>query len=130
MISRADLRRIARMRLADAEVLFRGRRYDGAVYLCGYAVELTLKARICRTLRWTGFPATSNEFKDFKSFQIHNLEVLLRLSGREVVRINHMADWSVVSNWVPESRYQLPGVVTPQGARSMIDSTRRLMRVI
>jgi HEPN domain-containing protein len=58
MIARDELRRIAWGRLRDAELLLNGGRYDGAAYLCGYAVELTLKARICRTLKWAGFPST------------------------------------------------------------------------
>ena len=35
--ARSDLSKIARARLRDAEVLYRSRRYDGAIYLCGYA---------------------------------------------------------------------------------------------
>src|SRR5271170_6256898 len=97
MLSRSDLRRIAQARLRDAEVLFRGRRYDGAIYLCGYAVELTLKARICRTLRWAGFPETAGEFRDLQSFKTHNLEILLRLAGRETIRVRHYSDWAVVT---------------------------------
>lgn len=49
MIPKADLKATARARLRDAQVLLRGKRLDGAVYLCGYAVEIALKARICRT---------------------------------------------------------------------------------
>jgi hypothetical protein len=33
-------------------------RFDGAFYLSGYAVELALKARICRTLKWRATPST------------------------------------------------------------------------
>lgn len=56
MISTKDLKAIARARLRDAHLLLRAKRFDGAFYLCGYAVELALKARICRTLKWAGFP--------------------------------------------------------------------------
>ena len=45
-----DLRAIAKARLEDATALFNNQRFDGAKYLCGYAAELTLKARICATL--------------------------------------------------------------------------------
>jgi HEPN domain-containing protein len=130
MFTRADLRRMARRHLRDAEVLFQGRRYDGAVYLCGYAAEITLKARVCRTLRWAGFPETGGEFRDYNSFKTHNLEVLLRLAGREAIRIPNLADWSVVVTWDSESRYMRPGTATRAEAQSMIESTRRLMRVI
>src|SRR5689334_3330126 len=109
MLTRVELRRIARTRLRDAEVLFDGRRYDGAVYLCGYAIELALKARICTTLRWAGFPERGNEFRDLQSFKTHDFEALLRLAGRENIRVAHLADWSVVVQWNPESRYERPG---------------------
>jgi HEPN domain-containing protein len=122
---------MARRHLRDAEVLFGGRRYDGAVYLCGYAVELTLKARICRTLRWDGFPETRSEFQDVNSFKTHDLEALLHLSGREaVVRTRHASDLSVVITWDPESRYSRTGTATRADALYMIESTRRLMRAI
>jgi hypothetical protein len=83
VISRTDLRRIARARLRDSEALFDAGRYDGAIYLCGYAIELALKARICRVLNWPGFPATRAEFTPYQSFRTHSLDVLLTLSGWE-----------------------------------------------
>jgi HEPN domain-containing protein len=45
MIPTPDLKAISRARLRDAKVLLKGKRLDGAAYLCGYAVELALKAR-------------------------------------------------------------------------------------
>jgi hypothetical protein len=56
-------------------------RYDGAIYLCGYAIEVALKARTCRTLGWAEFPETNREFENYRSFRTHDLEVLLNLSG-------------------------------------------------
>ena len=46
MIDRAELRKIARERLKDAEALLKAGRYDGAVYLGGYVVELALKSQL------------------------------------------------------------------------------------
>ncbi len=51
MLDKKEVKKIARARLKDAEVLAASRRYEGAIYLCGYAVELGLKARICKTLK-------------------------------------------------------------------------------
>jgi len=131
MITRPVLRRIAKARLQDAEVLFRGRRYDGAIYLCGYAIEVQLKVRICTTLRWTGFPETSGEFQGYQSFKTHDFEDLLHMTARESSILgNHKADWSVVVQWRPESRYRPPGTAKRQGALLMLESTRRLMRAI
>jgi hypothetical protein len=83
MIPRLALRRLAHARLADSRALYLAGRYDAALYLCGYAVELALKARICRTLRWQGYPESRTEFANYGSFRIHDLQVLLELSGRK-----------------------------------------------
>lgn len=130
MLTRSELLRIARARLLDAKVLFEGRRYDGAVYVCGYALEIYLKARICKTLRWAGFPETRNEFDQLQSFKAHDLEILLRLAGRERIKTRHIADWSIVEKWRPESRYNRLGSANKIDAKNMIDATERLMRVL
>ncbi|MBI4607080.1 MAG: HEPN domain-containing protein [Planctomycetes bacterium] len=83
MIGYMDLQGLAEARLEDAQALLQASRYDGAVYLGGYAIEIALKARIARTLAWAGFPAKRNEFQDYQSFRTHDLEVLLHLSGVE-----------------------------------------------
>ncbi len=83
MLSNTDLTSIARARLKDAKALLSKNRYDGAAYLCGYAVEIALKARIVKTLRWAGFPESSSEFKGYGSFKTHDLDVLLHLTGWE-----------------------------------------------
>src|SRR6266542_3130581 len=110
MISRADLAQIARARLRDAEILFASGRYDGAVYLCGYAIEVKLKARICRTLQWPAFPSTRHEFQDLTSFRTHDLEVLLHLSGiSERILSTLRKEWDEITEWEPEMRYNLVG---------------------
>lgn len=125
------MKKLARSRLQDAEVLFNSRRYDGSVYLCGYAVELALKARICKTLRWSHFPETSAEFRELQSFRTHNLDILLRLSGIEsTINSTQLADWSVVATWEPELRYRIAGSTTYTEAQNMLRSTEALLRII
>jgi len=131
MISTKDLKAAARAYRRDATVLFEADRYDGAYYLCGYAVELALKARICQTLRWPGFPQTSGEFKGRQSLKTHDLEDLLQFTGvGERVRTKHMADWSFVLNWNPEKRYQKAGNSTQQEAADMVASAKRLLAAL
>ena len=131
MLTRSVLRKIARARLQDAGVLFRGRRYDGAVYLCGYAVELALKARICTVLCWSGFPSTQAEFRGLQSFKAHELDMLLRLAGRDAkIRASYSADWSVVARWDPETRYRPVGSANLSAADAMVGSRDRLLRVL
>lgn len=131
MISTADLRTIARARLQDARVLLRRNRFDDAYYLCGYAVELALKARLCRAVRWRGFPETPQEFKGLQSIKTHDLEVLLRLSGVESrIKTRYLAEWSVVLDWDPEKRYRSTGTATRQQATDMIAATTRLLTAL
>lgn len=107
-----ELERLAQTRLDDAKVLLDGGRYDGAKYLCGYALELKLKARICRTLNWVGYPATKNEFQNLLSFRTHNLDVLLQLSDQEQpIRERYLPLWNRLSVWNPERRYDVIGSV-------------------
>jgi HEPN domain-containing protein len=121
VISRAELASTARARLIDAEVLRAARRFDSAVYLCGYAVELQLKAAICRTIGWAEFPSTSREFEKLRSFKTHDLSALLHLTDREQEVISRYLDeWEEVETWNPELRYKPPGAVDESRARRML----------
>ena len=107
MISIGDLKNIAKARLIDAEALASCHRYEGAVYLYGYAVELGLKNRICKTL---------------------NLDILLHLSGVEdIIKTGLLAEWSVVAVWDPESRYNPVGNLSFADAQQMISSSKLLL---
>jgi len=131
MIVVSDLRKIARARLEDAAVLCKARRYDGAVYVCGYAVETALKARICRTLKWNAYPSTASEFQKYQSFRTHDLGVLLHLSGRrEKIKNEHLAAWSAVADWTPNSRYGVIGSTLAGDATEMLSSAKVLLRLL
>jgi HEPN domain-containing protein len=47
---------LAEARLADAKVRLKNRRYDGAYYLAGYAIECALKACIAGRAKRHDFP--------------------------------------------------------------------------
>jgi len=131
MIPRNELKKIANARLKDSEALFQHRRYDSAVYLCGYAIELALKARICRTLKWAGFPSTRREFESLASLKTHDLNILLRLSGLEnKIQTGFATDWASVATWEPESRYHAVGTTNQSDAAKMIAAAKTLLRVI
>ena len=122
----SQLRRVAKQRLKDARALLPAKAYDGGFYLCGYAVELALKARICKTLRWTSFPQNR---KAYSSFYVHDLDVLLTMTGREgAIRPALLAEWSyVVSHWAPELRYAACGSVTKKDLQEMIKSAEAIV---
>ncbi len=131
MILTTELKKIASARLKDAEILFQGKRYDGAVYLCGYAAELTLKARICKTLKWSGFPSTNSEFQGLQSFKTHRLDLLLTLSGQEAkVKTKYLADWSIVAKWNSETRYSVIGTATQIDAHNIIESDKIIIKAL
>jgi HEPN domain-containing protein len=131
MISMKDLRAIARARLRDSRVLLAAKRFDAARYLSGYAIELALKARICRTLKWPGFPESARELDGLQSVKTHDLKMLLQLSGIEKqVTAKCTREWAVVLNWNPEKRYQANGLSTLQQTTEMIECVKRLLEVL
>jgi len=131
MINISELEEIAKARIKDADALLRARRYDGAIYLCGYAIEIALKARICKTLGWLGYPSSTREFAKYQSFRTHDLDVLLSLSGCEQdVKAKSLAEWSAVAEWDPEIRYKPIGSATKKAAELMIESSKRLVSVL
>src|SRR4051812_34038390 len=131
MIASGELRVLAQGRLGDAEALFSAGRFDGAVYLCGYSLELQLKARICQTLNWPEFPSTGSEFAGISSFKTHDLDVLLRLSGVEsMIRTGHLVAWSAAAGWEPEMRYRPIGTASQAEAQSIIEAVKALVGVL
>jgi HEPN domain-containing protein len=131
VISITELEGIAQARLDDARALLTAERYDGAVYVCGYAVEVALKAKICRVLNWLDFPQTNGEFKPYRSFQTHELDVLLRLSGQETrIKNDHFDLWNVVAVWKAESRYNAIGTAGAAQAHAMIEAADKLLKVL
>ena len=132
MIAVSDLHSTAREYLRAAKLLRTRRSYGVSVYLCGYAVEIALKARICRTLKWaTGFPESSAEFKLKNNLKTHDLESLLEFTAiQDKVKLHHFTDWSTVNTWKPEQRYNTPGTKTLTDANDVIQATQNLLRIL
>jgi hypothetical protein len=135
MLTEVELQQIARARLDDAQILFDAGRLDGSIYVCGYSIELGLKAKICATPWWSGFPSTVGEFDtvidNFKKVRTHNFESLLKLSGHDLlIKTNYMSHWSVVTVWTPESRYRPVAAVSRADARQMITSSATILQAL
>jgi len=106
-----DLKKIAEERLDDVKVLYHNGRYDGAVYLCGYVLEVSLKARICKILNLDEYP-DQGKFKS--TYAVHDFDILLKLSGLEKEILlsktknpSLFIQWSLVTGWNPEMRYKI-----------------------
>ncbi len=119
-----DLNTLAEERLEDAKALLAAKRFWGAVYICGYAVELALKAKICKTLDWDNYP------ENIKDLKTHKLDVLLLFSGAEkLISKNYKGEWSVVQKWDPEKRYSTVPVDL-DAATGMIKATETLLSIL
>jgi HEPN domain-containing protein len=121
-VKRKDFQALAEARLRDAEILFRSRRFAGAYYLAGYAVECALKACVAKRTKRYDFPdkLIANEV------YTHNLTRLLVPAGLRQIWQNELGTngaldlkWSVVKDWTEESRY---GKHTRKKAKDMLDA--------
>ncbi len=110
-MNRRELKRLTYLRLADADVLLRNKRYAGAYYLAGYAVEYAIKARITRRVRLSDMP----EKQLVLDFYTHRLADLVKVAGLQQELKQKIADsrdfrrnWLLVQDWSPDSRYAVP----------------------
>ena len=132
MISNTHLRSTAREYLRAAKLLRTRHSYDASVYLCGYAVEIALKARICRTLKWTtGFPETNAEFQEKGPLlKTHSLKTLLEYTTlKPLIQLRLLNEWSELLAWTPEQRYNPVGTKDAADADRMIAATQKLLKV-
>lgn len=108
-MNRADFKKLALTRLGDAQALLRRRRFSGAYYIAGYAVECALKACIAKKTRRYDFPPDSDYVRKCYT---HSIEQLLGPSGLDAaVKSRRERDssfdrnWSLVNSWSSKSRY-------------------------
>lgn len=107
-MTRSDFKKLARIRVLDAEALARMQRYAAAYYVCGYVVECALKACIARKTRLYSFPE-----RDARDIYTHDLTRLLKFAGLDGYLEADMkgnaalrTNWAIVKDWNEESRYR------------------------
>jgi HEPN domain-containing protein len=107
-MNRDDLRKVAELRIAEAEVLLQNRHFEGAYYLAGYAVECALKACIASITKEHDFP----DKKRVNDSYSHDLERLAAAAQLKVhldsdIRDNRQFrdNWNTVKDWSEETRY-------------------------
>jgi HEPN domain-containing protein len=126
MATRKQLQELALLRLREAEVLYTSGLFEGCVYMCGYVVELALKARICANLGLSEYPEKGSRLRDaMKSHVIDDLGLLAGMvheltPGRSVLLTN----WSTVSEWKPEWRYDPKGSYDQAFAKRILNAVR------
>ncbi len=128
MATRQELQELALLRLQEAETLYAAGLYDGSAYLCGYVVELALKARICAAFGVTDYPEKGSRLREaLKSHILDDLGLLAGMaheltSSRPVL----LANWSLVNEWRPEWRYEPKGSYDRAGAEKLLDAVRTM----
>ena len=108
-MTRAELQLLTRDRLRDAKALLAARRWSGAYYVSGYAVECALKSCIIVYLMKTDqFP--TRRFSE--QCWTHDLQQLVNLAGLQATFDADMAadpvlkaQWAIVRRWNEASRY-------------------------
>jgi hypothetical protein len=144
MITKPTIKALIKKRLDDARILLKNRRYSSTIYMSGYALELALKYRICRIMKFSkGFPENRAEFdiyyfdttktflrstiKELRDIRHHKLPILLRYSGEQLnIETNFSSDWDLVKGWNPEMRY-INMIVRRQKANDFLKSIRSIV---
>jgi HEPN domain-containing protein len=110
-MDRAGFQRLASERLADAKALLTTRRWSGAYYLAGYAVECGLKSYIlARLSAEVGLVFADRRLSE--KCWTHSLIQLLDVAGLKATLDHDTAadaelldNWDVVKDWTESSRY-------------------------
>ena len=122
MLTKRDLETLAQIRLDDSILLFRANRTSSAYYLCGYAVELSLKVCIAGLIQANVIPDKAF----INAIYTHRFESLLAAAGllpqfQTDTRTDSVfaENWAVASKWTEESRYKM---WDPRSAASMVNA--------
>jgi hypothetical protein len=130
MSTKQQLQELAHLRLQEAEVLFAADLYDGCVYLCGYVIELALKACVCAKLGVQEYPGDSGTRDRWRkdTFWIQDFDDLSLLAGLEseisLANPALLQNWSITTKWRPERRYQAKGTYKEVDAVKILDAIR------
>ncbi len=126
MPTRKELQRLARERLRDAQILQHRGRHDAAAYMCGYVLELALKACICKTLQINDYPE-KRLHGEFKTHGFDDLKLLAGFESEITAKRNPklFANWSIVARWSPDWRYRPIGSVTESDADAILAALRK-----
>lgn len=109
-MNRTELQQLSAERIEDARALLAAKRWAGAYYLAGYALECALKSCVLAYIERTGII-----FEDKKYAQkcwTHDIEELVRQAGLTVERdkatgtnLDLRQNWLIAKDWSESSRY-------------------------
>ncbi|CAG5074993.1 hypothetical protein DYBT9623_05534 [Dyadobacter sp. CECT 9623] len=107
-----ELKEMAQHRLEESELLYNNGYHAGSYYMAGYAIEFGLKSIICKKLGVDIFENGRVSGSMIKSFQVHDINALILLSGlqpeleaKKAGDLNFSKAWNGVSAWTEQRRY-------------------------
>jgi HEPN domain-containing protein len=119
-VNRKQLQQLAQERAQDAKALLAAKRWSGAYYLAGYAIECGLKACIAKLTNKHDFPDKSLALRCY----VHDIEELVKVAGLAAERQQDAgtnmtlgANWQLLKGWDEKARYQR---YTEQQARNLV----------
>lgn len=114
---------LSTIRLDETQALLAARKYHGAYYLAGYAVECALKAKIAGNVKKHDFPDKALASEVYT----HELTRLIKSAGLDVgfqrdrtSNRNLDINWAVVKGWSEEKRYDAS--IKARDARDLLQS--------
>lgn len=117
-MNRTDFQELAKVRLDEAKALLDQKRFDGAYYLAGYAVECGLKACIAKLTNQDDFPRDRRFVEKCYS---HDFMDLLKASGLlpdwekdTQADAALTTNWGIVEAWNESVRYERWGQAKAQ----------------
>ena len=92
---------VAQLRLADAKSLLEQKRFNGAIYMAGYAVECHLKYAACQRCGETYLPP---------NLEVHDWDILVKAAGllsdiKSQKQVS-LLYYALVEVWGPSLRYR------------------------
>ena len=128
----------SRRRLEDAEALYNQERWNGAIYMGGYAIECALKSLICFKQRTDNFKNTT-VFKEKRSkgSNLHNLTKLLKALPNIHRKIESLPGhkpyreaWKQVNSWQNDNLRYSDQKGDKIEASKFIDAVKKLHRYL
>lgn len=121
-MNRKHFQALAKIRMREAQRLFRLKEYSGTYYLAGYAIECALKACIAKQFKRFEFPDKQRVNDSYT----HDLKKLAALCGLKQAILDQAADdegfqanWNLVTLWSEKSRYE---ILDRPRAKAMLDA--------
>ena len=122
-LKRTDLRALAQAKIDDAILLFQNGRFSNSYYLSGYTIEIGLKACIAAQVSAETIPDKAFLNNVLK----HQFPGLVALAGLATALkeqqdrdSNFAANWAIVAEWSPDSRYEAKDAAIAQQMLSAV----------